>query len=63
MIVDSAIYVDGHRSASCPLEEIRETCRARGGFVWIGLYEPTGEEFDSVATEFGLHELAIRDAV
>jgi magnesium transporter len=62
VIVDSAIYVDGHRSAPCPLEEIRESCRARGGFAWIGLYEPTAEEFDSVAAEFGLHELAIKDA-
>jgi len=64
MIVDSAIYVDGRRSAPCPLEEkIHETCRARGGFAWIGLYEPTAGEFDSVAGEFGLRELAIKDAV
>ncbi len=63
MIVDSAIYVDGCRSAPCPIEEVHEACRARGGFAWIGLYEPTREEFDSVAGEFGLHELAIKDAV
>ncbi len=63
MIVDSAIYVDGRRSAPSPLEEIHEACRARGGCAWIGLYEPTREEFDSVAGEFGLHELAIKDAV
>jgi magnesium transporter len=58
MIVDSAIYVDGRRSAPCPLEEIHETSSARGGFVWICLYEPTKDEFDSVAGEFGLHQLA-----
>ncbi len=63
MIVDSAIYVDGRRSAPSPLEEIHEASRARGGFAWIGLYEPTEGEFDSVAGEFGLHELAIRDAI
>lgn len=63
MIVDSAIYVDGHRSGPVPLEGARETCLARGGFAWIGLYEPTREEFDSVAGEFGLHELAVKDAV
>ena len=63
MIVDSAIYVDGRRSAPYPLEEIHEACRAKGGFAWIGLYEPTEEEFDAVAGEFGLHELAIKDAV
>ncbi len=63
MIVDSAIYVDGRRSAPCPLDEIHRASRARGGFAYIGLYEPTREEFDSVAGEFGLHELAIKDAV
>ncbi len=63
MIVDSAIYVDGHRSAPCPLGEIREASRERGSFAWVGLYEPTEAEFDSVAGEFGLHELAVKDAI
>jgi magnesium transporter len=63
MIVDCAIYVDGHRSAPCSLGEIHEASRVRGGFAWIGLYEPTQEEFDSVAGEFGLHELAVKEAV
>jgi magnesium transporter len=31
--------------------------------AWLGLYEPTHEELDSVATAFGLHELAVEDAV
>ena len=31
--------------------------------AWIGLYEPTEEEFSSVAQEFGLHPLAVEDAV
>jgi magnesium transporter len=34
-----------------------------GGFVWIGLYEPSLEEFDSIQREFELHELAVEDAV
>ncbi len=63
MIVDSAIYVDGRRSAPCSLEEMHETRRSRGGFAWIGLYDPTQEEFDLVAGEFGLHELAVKEAV
>src|SRR5215210_8231477 len=63
MIVDSAIYVDGHRDASGSLEEIREIRQEKGGFAWIGLYEPTREEFDSVAGELGLHELAVEDAL
>jgi magnesium transporter len=63
MIVDCAIYVDGHRSAPCPLEKTREVLREKRGFAWIALYEPTEDEFASVASEFELRELAVRDAV
>ena len=31
--------------------------------MWIGLYEPTLEEFEAVRVELGLHELAVEDAV
>jgi magnesium transporter len=63
MIVDCAIYVDGRRDTSCSPDEAQETRRDKGGFAWIGLYEPTREEFDTVAGEFGLHELAVKDAL
>jgi magnesium transporter len=63
MIADSAIYVDGRRDGPYPLQKIHEACREKGGFAWIGLYEPTEEEFASVAGEFGLHELAVKDAI
>jgi magnesium transporter len=64
MIVDSAIYVDGRREpAPDSLGEIYEACREKGCFAWIGLYQPTEAEFDSVVGEFGLHELAVKDAL
>ena len=64
MIVDSAIYVDGQREkVPASLDEAYEACREKGGFAWIGLYEPTEEEFSSVAGEFDLHELAVEDAI
>jgi magnesium transporter len=63
VIVDNAIYVDGHRTAKPgTLQETYETVRARHGVAWIGLYKPTEEEFASVAGEFGLHGLAVEDA-
>jgi magnesium transporter len=45
MIVDNAIYVDGHR-ASEPrsLRETYEALRQERGVAWIGLYRPTEEE-------------------
>ncbi len=64
MIVDNAIYVDGRRSIEPrSLRETYEAMRERRGVAWIGLYKPTGGEFASVAEEFGLHELAVEDAI
>jgi magnesium transporter len=64
VIVDNAIYVDGRRVAEpSSLQETYEACREQRGLAWIGLYEPTEEEFSSVAQEFGLHLLAVEDAV
>ena len=34
-----------------------------GGFAWVGLHEPTEEEFVSVTGEFDLHRLAVEDAI
>lgn len=64
VIVNNAIYVDGRRAAEPG--SLQETCDARrewGGVAWIGLYRPTEEEFESVAEEFGLHALAVEDAI
>ncbi len=64
VIVDSAIYVDGHRAAEPrSLQETYDFCRTQRGIAWIGLYKPSYEEFASVAGEFELHPLAVEDAV
>ncbi|CAN5168531.1 magnesium/cobalt transporter CorA [soil metagenome] len=64
MIVDRAIYVDGHRKETPDvLENTYETCRRMGGMAWIGLHEPNEEEFSTVAEEFELHPLAVEDAI
>jgi magnesium transporter len=64
MIVDSAIYVDGRRTAEPKtLRETYEAAHEQRGVDWIGLHKPTEEEFASVAEEFGLHELAVEDAI
>jgi magnesium transporter len=64
VIVDRAIYREGRRAAEpVDLVEMDEACRNGGGIAWVGLYRPTSEEFAAVAREFGLHELAVDDAV
>lgn len=63
-IIDNAVYVDGVRTATpASLEQTFETLARHGGMAWIGLYRPTQEEMAGVAAEFGLHELAVEDAV
>ena len=64
MIVDYAIYRDGKRAAEPrELTRLDAACRGGGGIAWVGLYRPTEDEFDAVRREFGLHELAVEDAV
>ncbi|WP_395576182.1 magnesium/cobalt transporter CorA [Streptomyces sp. BK79] len=64
MIVDCAIYRDGHRTdGPDDFSDALGEARSAGGFVWIGLHEPTEEEFDLVTQEFGLHPLAVEDAL
>nr|WP_206209335.1 magnesium/cobalt transporter CorA [Streptomyces sp. SID10362] len=64
VIVDCAIYRDGHRTdGPDDLSDALGAARGAGGFVWIGLHEPTEEEFDLVSQEFALHPLAVEDAL
>ncbi|HKZ20872.1 MAG TPA: magnesium/cobalt transporter CorA [Acidimicrobiia bacterium] len=64
MIVDAALYTDGKRHVEpFVLDKSLEQCEGGDTFCWIGLHEPTEEEFESVRDEFGLHELAVEDAI
>ncbi|MBZ5733956.1 magnesium and cobalt transport protein CorA [Nocardioides sp. TRM66260-LWL] len=67
MIVDSGVYRDGARvGVACGHADyatLRETARTEHGFVWVGLHEPDRAEIDAVASAFGLHRLAVDDAL
>jgi len=64
MIIDCAHYEDGHRRDDAPLSLPEAAARrAEGGFVWLGLFEPGEEELAQVRQLFGLHELAVQDAL
>lgn len=64
-LVAAGIYSEGRKiSAPDSLGEAFETLRATpGAFAWIGLYRPDENEVGAVAQEFGLHALAVEDAV
>ncbi|GGY00690.1 magnesium/cobalt transporter CorA [Streptomyces anandii] len=64
MIVDCGIYQDGHRrEGPKDFSDALADARAAGGFVWVGLHEPTEKEFGLVSEEFALHPLAVEDAL
>jgi magnesium transporter len=68
-VVDNAVYNDGRRCVAPESLEttyalLREHCASGSPcLAWIGLYRPDEQEIASVAAEFGLHELAVEDAV
>lgn len=66
VIVDCAVYRAGRRAMSevGDFSDALDLARQdESAFMWIGLYEPTQEEFAHVADEFALHPLAVEDAV
>jgi magnesium transporter len=67
VIVDSALYRSGQRAdLHCHPHDyavLREGVRADGDFVWLGLYKPSEHEMAEVAEAFGLHPLAVEDAL
>jgi len=64
MIIDCALYEKGvRRPGRLAVGEVRSCLLDKHSFVWLGLYEPTSEEFDEVREQFGLHELAVEDAL
>ena len=64
MIVDYALYQNGSRYLEpSNLGELISKARADGGFVWLGVAEPTEAEFAKIASDFQFHPLAVEDAV
>jgi magnesium transporter len=63
-VVDNAIYVGGHRTSDpSSLDQTFEEMSARQGMAWIGLYRPDEGELREIVEEFGLHPLAVEDAL
>ncbi|SES44088.1 magnesium and cobalt transport protein CorA [Actinokineospora terrae] len=64
-VVDCGVYVDGSRLPGrwTHIDAVAEVRRRGEGFVWIGLHEPDARQIQGVAETFGLHELAVEDAV
>jgi magnesium transporter len=60
-VIASFLYKNGHRQNAVALEDGRAP--EKSGEFRIGLHDPTAEEMATVQKNFGLHPLAIEDAL
>jgi magnesium transporter len=63
MLVNCAAYQNGKKLGDIRQDEIHEYLTRPGAFVWIAIKDPTPEELAEMQRQFGLHELAVEDAV
>lgn len=61
-VVASYVYKDGKRVREAPLTD-QGLALAEGEYLWIGLHEPSDDEFDVLVRRFHLHPLAVEDAL
>lgn len=63
MVVDCAGYEQGRRICSLAISEVQDWITHLDRFVWIGLHEPSDGLLREVQQQFGLHDLAVEDAL
>nr|WP_131768850.1 magnesium/cobalt transporter CorA [Candidatus Protofrankia californiensis] len=64
-VVACHVYRDGHRDPGTihHADALRVAREQRNSFTWLGLYQPTAAELANIADVYGLHPLAVEDAV
>ncbi|MFJ5732106.1 magnesium and cobalt transport protein CorA [Streptomyces paradoxus] len=64
-VVNCVTYRDGVRTPARGdlVDTVQRVRKSREGFVWLGLHEPTDQEFAGIAELFDLHPLAVEDAI
>ena len=62
-VVASVAYSNGRRIGEVTLDDISDVLERPDTFVWIGLFEPDEGLLRKMQEEFGLHDLAIEDAL
>ena len=62
-VVAAYLYRDGHRIREVSIDEPVDCRDVKSEFVWIGIAEPTEAEMHSLANCYGLHPLAVEDAI
>jgi magnesium transporter len=62
-VIASVAYSNGRRVGDVALDDISDVVERPDTFVWIGLFEPNEPLLRKAQEEFGLHDLAIEDAL
>ena len=61
-VVAAHLYRSGKKVKVVSLDEPID-CKGKSEFVWIGLFEPSERELEQLEKNYGLHPLAIEDAL
>ncbi|TRW95628.1 magnesium and cobalt transport protein CorA [Paracoccus sp. M683] len=61
-IISAYLYREGVCTAEVSLDEAPPPARP-GDFVWVGLFEPAEQELRALQASYGLHPLAVEDAL
>ncbi len=62
-VVAAYLYRHGRRVREVSIEEKVDCPADRSEFVWIGICDPTDDEMHTLQQQYGLHPLAVEDAV
>jgi magnesium transporter len=62
-VIAAAAYNAGRRVADIPVEDSGEWAARPDHFVWIGIEAPSEPDLRQLQAQFGLHELALEDAL
>lgn len=63
MLINCSAYHEGEKIADIPVPDISDYIARDNTFVWVALRDPSSEELKVMQEEFGLHELAVEDAM
>jgi magnesium Mg(2+) and cobalt Co(2+) transport protein (corA) len=63
MVINCVAYRHGKREEHVDVADISEVLKDESAFIWLGLNQPEPAFMQTLQEEFGLHELAIEDAL
>ncbi|MBN9323668.1 MAG: LysR family transcriptional regulator, partial [Delftia acidovorans] len=63
MLINCVAYENGAKLADIPVADISNYIERPGCFVWVALADATPAELEEMRQEFGLHALAVEDAL